>query len=133
MAKTVIAGNAAIITSALKLEDLRTIQKYRPKALTLLGGEDGKEPIFAIGVTEGAGSINKIGASFGREANDGSGLATITMAIGDEFTGDVREWVADHFGEAIINLNALEGTLSSVLEEIATERDAMIASISVIA
>ena len=48
MAKIVIAGDAVIVTSTMKLEDIKTIAKYRPKALTLMGGEDGKEPIFAV-------------------------------------------------------------------------------------
>ena len=44
MAKIVIAGDAVVITSALKLEDIKTIAKYNPKALTLMGGEDGRSP-----------------------------------------------------------------------------------------
>mgnify|MGYP007102082194 CR=1 FL=1 len=43
MAKITIAGEAVIITSALKLEDIKKVQKYRPKELVLKGGEDGKE------------------------------------------------------------------------------------------
>ena len=44
MAKIVIAGDAVVVTSAMKLEDIKTIEKYRPKELVLKGGEDGKEP-----------------------------------------------------------------------------------------
>lgn len=75
MAKIVIAGDAVVITSALKLSDIKTVEKYRPNELILKGGEDGKEPIFALGTTTGSGNINAVGASFGREASDGSGLA----------------------------------------------------------
>ena len=67
MAKIVIAGDAVVVTSAMKLEDIKTIEKYRPKELVLKGGEDGKEPIFGVGTTHGAGSINAVGASFGSE------------------------------------------------------------------
>lgn len=59
MAKIVIAGDAVVVTSAIKLEDLRNIKKYRPAALILKGGEDGKEPIFAVDVTNGNGDINQ--------------------------------------------------------------------------
>ena len=62
MAKIVIAGDAIVVTSALKLEDIRAIEKYRPNELVLKGGEDGKEPIFAVGTTAGAGNINAVGA-----------------------------------------------------------------------
>ena len=51
MAKIVIAGDAVVVTSAMKLEDIKTIEKYRPKELVLKGGEDGKEPIFGVGTT----------------------------------------------------------------------------------
>lgn len=54
MAKIVIAGDAVVVTSAMKLEDIKTIEKYRPKELVLKGGEDGKEPIFGVGTTHGA-------------------------------------------------------------------------------
>lgn len=130
MAKIVIAGDAIVVTSALKLEDIRTIEKYRPKELVLKGGEDGKEPIFAVGTTAGAGNINAVGASFGRESHDNEKLATITMCT-NGVTGDVKEWVADHIGSAIISLNKLEEKLPAVLEEIAAEKAAVLSNITV--
>lgn len=130
MAKIVIAGDAIVVTSALKLEDIRTIEKYRPKELVLKGGEDGKEPIFAVGTTSGAGNINAVGASFGRESHDEAKLATITMCT-NGVTGDVKEWVADHIGTAIISLNKLEEKLPAVLEEIADEKAAVLSNITV--
>lgn len=130
MAKIVIAGDAIVVTSALKLEDIRTIEKYRPKELVLKGGEDGKEPIFAVGTTAGAGNINAVGASFGRESHDDQKLATITMCT-NGVTGDVKEWVADHIGGAIISLNKLEDKLPAVLEEIAAEKAAVLSNITV--
>ena len=130
MAKIVIAGDAIVVTSALKLEDIRAIEKYRPKELVLKGGEDGKEPIFAVGTTAGAGNINAVGASFGRESHDAEKLATITMCT-NGVTGDVKEWVADHIGSAIISLNKLEEKLPTVLEEIAAEKAAVLSNITV--
>lgn len=131
MAKIVIAGEAVVITSAMKLEDLRTIAKYRPEALVLKGGEDGKEPIFAVTVTpRGGGDINQYGASFATESHDEAKLATITM-VGLPTDGDVREAVAERVGNAIINLNKLEETLPGVLAEIAAEKQAVLSNIHV--
>lgn len=130
MAKIVIAGDAVVITSALKLEDIQTIQKYRPKELVLRGGEDGKEPIFAIGTTDDAGNINEYGASFGRTSHDEDKFATITMVIGGT-TGDVKEWVADRIGGAIINLNKLEEKLPDVLAEIQAQKADVMSNITV--
>ena len=131
MAKIVIAGDAVVVTSSLKLEDIRTIEKYRPKELVLKGGEDGKEPIFAIGVTEGCGNINEVGASFGRETHDEEKLASITMCTGVGTTGDIKEWVADRIGGAIISLNKLEEKLPAVLEDIEAEKAEVMSNITV--
>lgn len=131
MAKIVIAGDAVVVTSSLKLEDIRTIDKYRPKELILKGGEDGKEPIFAIGVTDGCGNINEVGASFGRETHDDEKLASITMCTGVGATGDIKAWVADRIGSAIINLNKLEDKLPAVLEEIEAEKAEVMSNITV--
>lgn len=130
MAKITIAGEAIIIKSALKLEDIRTIQKYRPEALVLMGGEDGKDPIFAIGVTNGSGNINDVGASFGRESYDEDKLAVITM-VADGVTGDPKEWVADRIGSAVMRLNELEAKLPAVLEELAGQKAAVLEAITV--
>ena len=131
MAKIVIAGDAVVVKSELKLEDIKTIEKYRPNDLVLKGGEDGKEPIFRLGTTTGAGSINSVGASFGREASDGSGLACITMVKSGVPTDEVKEWAADTLGSAIINLNALEAKLPEVLDAIAAEKATVMANITV--
>ena len=131
MARITIAGDAVVVTSALKLEDIKAIEKYRPNELILKGGEDGKEPIFAIGTTSGCGSINEVGVSFGRESHDNDKFATVTMCISNDVTGDVKEWVADCIGSAIIMLNKLEEKLPAVLTEIADEKAEIMSNISV--
>ena len=131
MARITIAGDAVVVTSALKLEDIKTIAKYRPNELILKGGEDGKEPIFAIGTTCGTGNISTVGASFGREATDGSKKAVITMVMNGASVEDAKEWVADKLGGAIINLNALEAKLPTVLEAIAAEKATVMGNITV--
>lgn len=131
MAKIVIAGDAVVVTSALKLEDIKTIEKYRPDELTLKGGEDGKEPIFRVGTTAGEGNINSVGASFGHEASDGSGLACITMLKKGVKADEVKEWVADTLGSAITNLNTLEAKLPAVLAEIADQKATVMENITV--
>lgn len=130
MAKIVIAGDAVVITSAMKLEDLRNIKKYRPQALILKGGEDGKEPIFAVEVTTGNGDINQYGAAFGAATRDEAKLATITL-VAPGVEGDIKEFVADKLGSALINLNKLEETLPTVVQAIAAEKAQVMGAISV--
>ena len=130
MPKVTIAGDAVVVSSSMKLEDLKTIAKYRPKALTLMGGDNGKEPVFAIGITSGPGSINNFGVSFGRESHDEQKLATVTMVLKGA-TGDVAEHVADVLGAALISLGKLEAQLPAVLEEIAAEKADVLSNITV--
>lgn len=130
MAKVTIAGKAIVITSALKLEELETVKKYRPKALVLLGGEDGKEPIFAVGVVRGsAGKIGNVGVEFGEETQTEK-LATMTlMAPAD--VKDMKEYVADKYGAALMNLAKLEANLPAVIGAIAAEKQSIMDNISV--
>ena len=130
MAKVTIAGKAIVITSALKLEELETVKKYQPKALVLLGGEDGKEPIFAVGVVRGStGKIGNVGVEFGEETQTEK-LATMTlMAPAD--VKDMKEYVADKYGAALMNLAKLEANLPAVIGAIAAEKQSIMDNISV--
>lgn len=133
MAKITIAGDAVVITSTKKLEDIKTLEKYRPKALTLFGtNEDGKrEAVFAVGTTNGAGSITEYGASFGSAAHDGSGLATITLPVPAGAGADMKQAVADQIGVAIINLNKVEAQVDSALASVKADKDAVMETITV--
>ncbi len=130
MAKITIAGDAVVVTSSLSLEDIKKIGKYRPRALNLMGGENNKDVIFAIGATKGTGNINQYGASFAGETHDDAKLATITL-VAEGVTGDVKEWAAERIGAAIINLNKLEATLPAVLAEINDEKATVLGNITV--
>lgn len=129
MPKTVAIGNAVVVTSSLKLDDLKTVKEYRPEALTLYGGEDGKEALFTIS-TEGSAGINKYGATFKDESRDGEGLATITIAL--TYDGeDLKGYLADKFGGALMNIAKLEEQLPAVIEEIAAAKQAVMDQITV--
>lgn len=131
MAKVTIAGNAVVVTSSVKLEELYTIMKYRPAALTLMGGKGNDEEIFTIDVgVDDCGDLNLYGAYFCNETHDEAKLACITMCL-DGVDGDIREFVADQLGGALMNLGKLEQTLPGVLESIKAERQAIMANITV--
>lgn len=133
MATVKIAGDAVIITSSLKLEEIRNVQKYRPKALVLISDEgEGEEPVFAIGFTTGSGSINEVGVSFGRVSPDGSGRASLTIFMAPAEDADIKAEVAEKFGGALMKLNKLEAQLPAVLAEIAAERARVLENIEVL-
>ena len=129
MAKILVAGNAVVITSNIKLADIALIGKYRPEALTLFEGEgDEKEPVFAIGI--GGSGISPFGAEFDQEAHDGSGNAQLTEFIPSEIE-DVKAYVSDKFGRAVLKLNKLEAQLPEVINAIAAEKAMIDANITV--
>lgn len=129
MAKITIAGQAVVVTSEMTLEDIKTIKKYRPEALILKGGEDGKEPIFALSI--GEGKINRYGASFCEATRDDAKKATLTMVT--NYDGDnIKDYVLDEIGSAISNLIKLEAALPAVLNEIKAEREGIAANINIV-
>lgn len=117
MARIVIAGDAAVITSALKKEDIETVAKHRPGELFLR--DENKDPVFGI-ATGTKGSISSSGAVFDGVAADGSGLATITILLHNDGQKHA-DFVVDKFGGAITLLNKLEERLPSVITQITTE------------
>ena len=131
MAKITIAGNAVVVTSSLKQEELANVKKYRPKALILMGGENNKEEIFTIDVGNGGcGDITVYGAYFCNATLDEDKKACITMCM-EGVTGNIKEFVADKLGSAIIHLNKLEQALPGVLAEITAEKATVMENITV--
>ena len=133
MSKIIAAGEAVVITSDIKMEDLKTIQANRPKALNLYEtNEDGKKTcIFTICATDGKGSVSANGIAFNAVSNAGDGTACVTVCIPDG-EGTVKERVAAKYGKAVMRLNELEPTLNPVISEIEAEKARMLAGIQVV-
>ena len=132
MAKITIAGDSYVITSAKTLEDIKALEKYRPKALQLIEtADDGsKECVFCVGSTNGNGSINAYGASFGSVTHDDRKLATITMPLPRD-CGDAKKWVAEKVGVAILQLNKVEAQFAEALTAVKAEQDKVMENITV--
>lgn len=124
MAKITVAGQAIVVKSSLTLDDIEAVKKYRPDALTLYKGEGSeKEPDFMIGITSSsAGCIGTYGVEFSAESHDEEKHATVTMLLPNE-VDDVKGYVADQIGSAVLKLAKLEESLPKVIEEIAAERE----------
>lgn len=128
MAKIIIAGGAWILQSNFTLEELKLIERFRPNALTLK--DEQGNPTFKVS-TGRHPDVSKFGATFNGVSADGTGMACITSGIPDG-TEDVRQYVSDIVGTAIINLNKIEEHIPQVLEEIAAEQEAIRSSITVV-
>lgn len=120
MAKILIAGSALVIKSGYSLDEIKTLEKYRPKALTIFE-EDGKTELFKVGTTKGDGSIGTFGASFGRSSADDDKKATITINIPADVT-DAKKYAEDTVGVAIVYLNKVEDQIPDALASVDEER-----------
>lgn len=127
MAKVKKFGEAVVLTSGVKLEDFQKVGKYRPAALTLFGGEDGKEPLFSVGFSSRrGGSISEFGVEFGGASEDG--YAQVTVAYAGPPT-DVKKALADSIGPQVMMLNKIEAGIPAILEEIDAEIGTIMESI----
>lgn len=120
-----------VITSSATPEQLKMLKKYRPNALKLFEGEgSAKKEVFMVDVTKGNdGCINQYGAIFSERTNQ-AGKATITIMVPEEVT-DVKEWAADTLGVSILQLRKLEQQFAGMLEDVAAEKEAVSAAITV--
>lgn len=126
-----IVGDAVVVTSDLTLDELKTIQKFNPKALTLMGGDEGKTPVFAMSIAkDGYGGLTNNGIMWAPATNDAAKKATMTMMI-PAGTEKPTEWFVDNFGGAIMNLNALEANLPAALSKLNADKATVMASIAV--
>ena len=132
MAKIKTINRAIVVNSEVKYDDYKLVAKYRPEALTLKGGEDGKEPIFTVFVRNGGqGCIDENGAIFGEATRDDAKLATITMMFTGDAEADIKEYIVDELGGALTKLNKVEAVLHAVIEAIKAERETVRDSIEV--
>lgn len=131
--KTTITGTACVITSALKLEDLKLLAKYNPSALTLYEkDEDGnKEPFFSVFVKPGCpGSINENGAVFGKASPEG--FAQITMIVDAPADADLKEVVAEKCGKGLLKMAKFEEAIPAAVEALKAEKASILDSIEVV-
>lgn len=120
MAKTKILGTAVTITSAIKVTVFKTLKKFKPAALKLTETVDGvREEKFSVALGTNP-SVTQYGIVFNSENADG--YAEVTLQIPASVAADKRkEYVADTYGYALLNLNQLEAQIAAVMVE--TEAD----------
>lgn len=130
--KATITGNALVITSGIKAEDIIKIRNARPKALVLTEEEDGvKTQVFGIDINlDGEAVVDDMGIVFNGTTHDENKYATATLLLcGD--VGDIKETVAELFGLAITRLQKLEATLPEVLDQVNADHAALLDAITV--
>lgn len=133
MAKIIIAGDAVVITSSKTLEEIKTLEKYNPKALILAEADidclgnpipGTFNEVFKVATSSDKSSVSQHGVVFNGTSRGGEGFATATVVI-PEGVEDVNEYVMDTMGKAIIRLNVVEDSLSDAISEVVRDREAV--------
>lgn len=122
MSKILIAGNTMVIESGYTLQQLKTVEKYQPKALCLYG-EDGKNVEFKVS-TGTTGSISAFGAVFASESKTAGKKAVISMPIPDDVE-DAYAFAEDKVGLAIVKLGQVEAGLAAALATVEADKAAI--------
>jgi hypothetical protein len=125
MAKIKSAGGAAALVSDLKLEDIRLLERHRPKALALYDGDN-----VTFRVTAGdTGSVSKNGVCFASATRDEAALAELTLMMPADVK-DAKEFAVESIGVAVLQLNSVEAQAKLAIAEVKAElnqvRDAVV-------
>lgn len=123
--KTKILGKSVTVTSDIKMEELKELQKFNPEAL-LKKDKDGNV-IYAIGV--GTASISPYGASFDDKNAEGFAQLSFPINCKDE---DKEKFVKDTFGNSIFNLMEMEETVIASLATLSSKITAIKEAITVV-
>jgi len=129
MSKFVVAGDAVVVTSAVKFDDIVALKKYRPEALCLKD-EEGRV-IFKVGIGA-TGGVSDFGITFTSESNDDKGFAQVTI-IAPDHDGDAKAAVVDSHFVAIEKLEKLEKHIAEELASVEEMKKKISESVSVVA
>lgn len=130
-AKAAVNGNALVLTSDAKLEDIELIAKYRAKTLTMYEGEGtNKQPVFRVCLSkDGMGAVSANGVSFSTRKN-ADGKATVTVNLPADKAVDM-EAIEDMVGPALLKLSKMEEGFAAIIDEIKAEQTAVREHISI--
>lgn len=125
-----ILGSNAVITTDILFEDLVTMTKFKPEALTLVN-EEGKE-VYKISVNkDGKSTISNYGAVFVSKNADGFAELNITMDESVEANKRV-DYIKENFGYKIMKLSDALECINENLVNFRAELAAIEGSIEVV-
>lgn len=126
MSKVTVAGSSVVLTSSMKLNDIKKLNRYAPKALQVIDAET-KDVEFAVSVSYCEESLSVYGISFA--AANAAGFAQITLAevVSASATNEEKiKGTTDKLGKALFNLGIVEANAEKALADI----DAMLGKVT---
>lgn len=118
-----VLGTTLMVSTEVSLEQLKELTARKPDALKLVEENDGKKAeLFRVSVGQTA-QLNHFGATFTGVTNNEPKVAMLTIDIGSKpEDANVKDYIADKYGAAILNLQKVETQFKPALDEIASER-----------
>ena len=109
-----VLGCAAVVVSAVNLEDWKLIEEHSPESLELKN--DSGNTIFRVMTNQGPGYLAKNYAVFGTPTT-ADGKATITILLdpdSDDKTGIIQDALAD----PLLKLIKMEGSVPEIMDNL---------------
>jgi len=128
MSKIKTLGDAMVLTSTVKLEDIMQLAKYNPKALVIVEPKT-EDEIFRI-TPSFKPSFGKAGAAFNTANADGFAEMTILLPAGLS-NEEKLTWIKECYGVGLLELNKIETTIASAVAELNGKFDTMTESITI--
>lgn len=125
--KITVNGNALVLTSETKMEDIELLKKVNPDALKLKD-KDGNE-IFAIGAGTNGG-ISKNGVVFDGATRDDDAFATVTVTVPAN-VGNVADWVAEKVMPVWASLEKVAEQVKAATETYAADKAALLGATTI--
>ena len=113
-ARIQVLGCAAVVISAVDLEDWKLVEKHAPEALTIVD-EDG-QTVFRVSTDKGPGCLVKDHAEFGAPVTQ-EGKATITILL-DPDNEDRMGMVRDALASPLLDLIEIEKIVPELKDEV---------------
>ena len=126
-------GNSLVVTTEVTMEDLQKLQANKSEALVLTEEVDGKkQERFRVAAGK-TGSLSNFGATFSANTNTEPKVAMLTVDISAKPEDkDVKAYVAEKYGAAILNLRRVEEKFAPALEQIEEEQELLSGLINVV-
>lgn len=124
--KITVYADSLMVSTTASIEDLALLKAKRPESLCLYEGE-GKEKkmVFRVDVGNESCLQNKV-ACFTGNTNTEPKEAVLTVSLAGKPEGtDVKEYVAEKFGAAILNLQKVETQFADAIDSIGVEQETL--------
>ena len=110
MANIKVIGDAMIVTSAIKMEDIKLLQRLDADGLIARDKDD--EPVYAV-FTGASGFMEDTGIRF--TGADRDGFATVTILLPSTTQDKREEYIKENYAMAITALQTMEELLAEYL------------------